>query len=225
MRIAIFKAAARVQEIDLEGTSRWRSFVAITREGIGHIWAGYDHLLFLLALLLPSVLLRRDASWEPLPRFRPVMLDVLRVVTSFTAAHSITLSLAALQVVSLPSRFVESAIAASVIVAAVNNVVPFLERDRWVAAFALGLLHGFGFSATLIDLGLPRSHLVPTLFGFNLGVEIGQIAVVLAFLPVAFALRGTLAYRRLALVGGSCVITAVASAWLVERAFAIRVFT
>jgi hypothetical protein len=145
-------------------------------------------------------------------------------LTAFTLAHSITLSLSALGVLRLPSRFVESGIAASVILAAINNVVPVLEEDRWTAAFALGLLHGFGFSATLMDLGLPRQNLVVTLFGFNVGVEIGQMCVVAAFLPLAYLARRTLAYRRVALLGGSMVIAGVATVWLVERAFALKVF-
>jgi hypothetical protein len=151
-------------------------------------------------------------------------MDVLKIVTAFTLAHSITLTLSALEVLRLPSRFVESGIAASVILAAANNVVPMLEDDRWTAAFALGLLHGFGFSATLMDLGLPRENLVLTLFGFNLGVEIGQMCVVGAFLPLAYFARRTLFYRKGMLVGGSIVIALVASVWLVERAFAVKIF-
>lgn len=201
----------------VSAASRSAQFRSIVRVGVHHIWEGYDHLLFLLALLLPSVLQR--------PRFRPALWDVLRIVTAFTVAHSLTLSLAALDVVRLPARLTESAIAASVVVAAANNVVPILREDRWVAAFALGLLHGFGFSATLVDLGLPRSSLLLTLFGFNLGVEIGQIAIVAAFLPLAFAARKTLLYRRFVLVGGSTLIALVASVWLVERALEIKLIS
>jgi hypothetical protein len=223
-----FASDHRHEHVEIHAVSRGAQLAAIVRVGIHHIWAGYDHILFLLALLLPSVLKRGDekgASWEALPRFRPVLWDVLRIVTAFTVAHSLTLSLAALDVVRLPSRLTEAAIAASVVVAAANNVVPILREDRWVAAFALGLLHGFGFSATLIDLGLPRSALVLTLFGFNLGVEIGQMAIVLVFLPLAFLARRTIAYRRYVLVGGSLVIALVATVWFVERAFDIKLFS
>jgi uncharacterized membrane protein YqjE len=171
------------------------------------------------------VLRREGNTWRPVPRLRPALLDVLRIVTAFTVAHSITLSLAALEIVTLPSRLVESAIAASVVLAAVNNLVPVLRQDRWMAAFVLGLMHGFGFSATLMDLDLPRSNLVQTLFGFNLGVEIGQIAIVAAFVPLAYAVRGTAAYRRVGLVAGSCVIVVLATIWLVERAFLIKIIS
>jgi hypothetical protein len=222
-----FASDHRHEHLEVHAVSHRAQFFSILGVGIHHIWEGYDHLLFLLALLLPSVLRRGDASdgaqWEPVPRFRPALWDVLRIVTAFTVAHSLTLSLAALDVVRLPSRLTESAIAASVVVAAANNVIPLLREDRWLAAFALGLLHGFGFSATLVDLGLPRSSLLVTLFGFNLGVEIGQMTIVAAFLPLAFAARKTVFYRRYLLVGGSILIAIVASIWLVERAFAIKV--
>ncbi len=221
-----FATDHRHEHVEIHAVSRGAQFASIVRVGVRHIWAGYDHILFLLALLLPSVLKREGPGtgrWEPRARFRPVFWDVLRIVTAFTVAHSLTLSLAALDVVRLPSRVTESAIAASVVVAAANNVVPLLREDRWVAAFALGLLHGFGFSAALTDLGLPRSALLLTLFGFNLGVEIGQMTIVAAFLPLAFAARETTAYRRYALVGGSLVIAALASVWFVERAFGVRI--
>ena len=222
-RALTFAADRRSQHVDVRAPARSAQLAAIVAVGVHHIWEGYDHLLFLLALLLPAVLQRDGSSWRPVARFRPALWDVVRIVTAFTVAHSITLSLAALDVLRLPSRLTESAIAASVIVVALNNLVPVMREDRWLAAFALGLLHGFGFSATLIDLGLPRSSLLPTLFGFNLGVEIGQMTVVLAFLPLAFVLRKTLSYRRFALVGGSIAIAALASIWFVERAFAIRI--
>jgi len=207
-----FSAGAPSTEIDLADASRLRQLGAAIREGISHIWHGYDHILFLFALLLPCVI-------------RTSLKDVLRVVTAFTVAHSITLSLAALDVVTLPSRLVESAIAASVVLAAVNNLVPVLRDDRWMAAFLLGLMHGFGFSSTLKDLDLPRSNLLVTLFGFNVGVEIGQIAIVAVFVPLAFAARRSLSYRRLVLVGGSLAILGVAMVWLVERAFVVRLLS
>ncbi len=224
-RTAIFSSGDRRQRFDRQTQAPGRQFAAAVENGIGHIASGIDHLLFLLALLLPSVL-RRDADgWKPVGTFRAALVDVAKIVTSFTVAHSITLSLSALDVVRLPSRVVESGIAASVVFAALNNIVPMLEGDRWAAAFVLGLLHGFGFSATLLDLGLPRQSLVLTLFGFNVGVEIGQLVVVAVFLPLAFLARGSRAYRRLALVGGSIAITLIASVWFLERALAIRIIS
>jgi hypothetical protein len=174
-------------------------------------------VLFLLCLLLPAVLRREAGRWEALPRVRPALADVLCVVTSFTAAHSITLCLAALGVVALPSRLVESAIAASVVLAAANNLRPWCDARRWLPAFGFGLVHGLGFASVLADLGLPRGSLVAALLGFNLGVEAGQLALVLLCLPLAFAARGSLLYRRYAFGAGSALIALLGVAWLVER--------
>ena len=194
-----------------DARSAWQQFVDYAREGVWHIWIGFDHVLFLVSLLLPAV--------TYFSRFRPVFWDVFRVVTAFTVAHSITLALAALSVVQFPSRLVESAIALSVVLAALNNVWPVVAGRRWVAAFAFGLIHGFGFASVLADLGLPKDALLLALVGFNLGVEAGQLAIVAVFLPIAFAVRNTFAYRRVVLFGGSAAIALVAAFWLVERAF------
>jgi hypothetical protein len=177
-----------------------------------------------VSLLLPAVLVRRDDRWQPAPDFKAAFLDVAKIVTAFTLAHSITLSLATLDLVTLPSRWVESAIALSVVLAALNNLVPVVQRGRWIAAFAFGLLHGFGFAGALQDLGLPTGSLALSLAGFNIGVELGQLAIVAAFLPVAFAVRATWAYPRVVLAGGSAVIVAIAGVWLAERAFDVPLF-
>jgi hypothetical protein len=195
-----------------------REFAA---QGVWHIWLGFDHVLFLLCLLLPAVLRREAGGWVPVASLRGAAAEVARIVTAFTAAHSLTLSLAALGVVTLPARFVESAIAASVVVAAADNLRPFLPSRRWAVAFAFGLLHGIGFASALGGLGLPNGALVPALLGFNLGVELGQLALVAAFLPLAFAVRGSFAYRRLVLAGGSLAVAALALVWLVERSFGL----
>lgn len=222
-RVSTFTVAADRRELDLPAEGGPSPLWRMVRDGVVHIFQGIDHILFLVALLLPSVLRRDGGRWVPVPGLRPALLDVLRIVTAFTIAHSITLSLAALGVVTLPARLVESAIAASVVVAAVDNLRPTLDRDRWAAAFLLGLMHGFGFSATLTDMDLPRSALVPSLFGFNLGVEVGQVAIVLAFVPAAFALRRRPLYQRGVLTFGSAVIAAVALVWLFQRAVLGRI--
>jgi hypothetical protein len=188
-------------------------------EGVWHIWIGFDHILFLLSLLLPAVLVRREQHWEPAPSLKGSLFEVLKVVTAFTLAHSITLSLAVLGVITLPSRFVESVIAASVVVAALNNLRGTVDRRRWVMAFVFGLVHGFGFASVLADLGLPQGALALALVGFNLGVEIGQLAIVAAFLPAAYLLRGTAFYRIGVLRVGSLAVAVLASWWLVQRAF------
>lgn len=186
-------------------------------QGVWHIWIGFDHVLFLLALLLPAVLTHKDGRWQAQPHLGPACRDVVRVVTSFTVAHSITLSLAALGAVSLPSRLVEATIAFSVLLAALNNVWPVIAGRRWLMAFVFGLIHGFGFANVLADLGLPRDSLLLALAGFNLGVEAGQLAIVAVFLPLAFVLRDTVLYRRGLMASGSLLVALLALAWMVER--------
>jgi hypothetical protein len=224
-RTGIFSPERAVQTFELEKISAVTQFFDYAREGVWHIWIGYDHILFLLSLLLPAVLAWSGGRWQPVERFAPAFWDVFKIVTSFTVAHSITLSLAALGVVSLPSRLVESAIAASVVLAALNNVIPLVHGRRWMVAFFFGLVHGFGFASVLRDLGLPQNALLIALVGFNLGVEGGQLAIVSAFLPVAYFLRAGWFYRRLVFIGGSLAIVAVAGIWLVERAFNMKIIT
>jgi HupE/UreJ protein len=224
-RTAIFGPDRPTQTIDVARISAFTQFVDYGREGVWHIWIGFDHILFLLSLLLPAVLTREPLGWRPVHAFKPAFMDVFKIVTSFTVAHSITLTLATLGVVSIPTRVAESAIAASVVLAALNNIFPLVQGRRWVVAFAFGLIHGFGFASVLKDLGLPQGALLLALVGFNLGVEVGQLAIVSVFLPLAYALRRQWVYRGLVFVAGSWVIVAVAATWLVERVFDLKLIS
>jgi hydrogenase/urease accessory protein HupE len=182
------------------------SFRAFLKLGIEHILTGYDHLLFLLALL---VVCRRFSS-------------MAAIITCFTLAHSITLALAALNLVSIPSRIVEPLIAASILFVGVENIYRRDEpRWRWALTFAFGLIHGFGFAGVLKQAGLGsggRALLVP-LFSFNLGVEIGQVAVTAILLPVLWKLRSVEAYERYGRHVISAAVALVGAYWLVQRLF------
>lgn len=193
------------------------STLSFVKEGIWHIWMGLDHILFLLCLVLPAVFQRRTARWQAADSLRDVVTEVFETVTAFTLAHSITLVISAVGLVTLPSRFVETAIALSVVAAALNNLLRTIDA-RWAVAFALGLLHGFGFSSVLIDLGLPSKELIGALLGFNVGVELGQAAIVLVAVPVLFLIRRTLAYQAL-LWAGSASVVLVAGFWSYQRCF------
>jgi HupE / UreJ protein len=206
--------------ISLEHASPWIAFAEYLRTGVWHIWSGIDHLLFLFSLLLPAVLRRHQGRWEAVSLARPAFIGILKVVTAFTLAHSITLSLAAFDLVRLPSRLTESVIAASIIVAALNNIFPTVTEGRWRIAFAFGLLHGFGFASVLAEMGLPPGARLISLVAFNLGVETGQLAVVLTVMPLAYAARATVFYQRTVVQWGSSAIAALALVWLVERAVA-----
>jgi hypothetical protein len=190
---------------------------AFVDEGIWHILKGYDHILFLLTLLLPAVVLYRDGQWQPRESLRQALLDILKVVTAFTVAHSVTLTLAVNGLVNLPSRWVESGIALTVLLGALNNLFPIVRERRWAVAFAFGLIHGLGFASVLADLGLHGWNLALALIGFNAGVEVGQLAIVLVFIPVAYTLRETRFYRRAFMPGGAIVIGCLAAYWLTIR--------
>ncbi|HZJ62800.1 MAG TPA: HupE/UreJ family protein [Kofleriaceae bacterium] len=203
---------ARPVRVALDDATSFSSFV---KEGVWHIWMGTDHILFLLCLILPAVFQRRTQRWSAAESLRDVCREVFEIVTAFTLAHSITLVISAIGLVTLPSRFVETAIALSVVAAALNNLLRTIDA-RWAVAFALGLLHGFGFSSVLIDLGLPSRELIGALLGFNLGVELGQAAIVVALLPVLFWIRRTMAYQAL-LWAGSSAVAIIAMLWSFER--------
>jgi hypothetical protein len=218
VRTAVLSPQQAVQAFDLSRPSRVRQFLQFVADGVHHIWIGYDHLLFLISLLLPAVLIRRDGRWIPVGTLRSALVSVIAVVTAFTVSHSVTLTLAALGIVGLPSRLVESGIALSVLLAALNNVWPQVTRRAWMLAFVFGLVHGFGFASVLNDLGLPRDALAISLAGFNVGVELGQLSVVLVVVPLIFLLRERRMYRPAILVAGSSAIAVIAAAWFVQRA-------
>lgn len=216
-RLSVFAPESQIQSFELSDHPKQVAATTFVKEGVWHIWCGYDHILFLMALLLPGVMRRRNGGWEPVLAARPAVANVLKIVTAFTIAHSITLSLAAFGAVHLPVRLIESAIAASVVLAALNNLAPFFSERGWVVAFGFGLLHGFGFANALRDLGLQHGQLALTLFGFNLGVELGQLAIVALFLPLALSLRRLMFYHRVVLQLGSAAISLISATWLAER--------
>jgi hypothetical protein len=216
VRPAVFSANSQEQSFTLRQDNAWERGAADLRSGLWHIWTGPDHLLFLICLLLPAVLVHNTFSGGAL---RSVLVDVTQVVTAFTVAHSVTLAAGALHLVSLPARFTESTIAASVVVAAALNVRPVRHVRRWHAAFGFGLIHGFGFASAIEELGVTTAGLIPTLLAFNMGIEVGQLAVVIALLPLAYVVRDRAWYRPVVVRNGSVVIAAIALLWLIERAF------
>ena len=207
-------------------------FLSMIRLGIWHIWIGFDHILFLFALLLPAVLMARSENdlpfesgqkglWKPVGKFKPALINVIKIVTCFTIAHTITLSLASLEIISLPSRFVESIIAISIALAAIHNIRPLAIGKEWVIAFIFGLFHGFGFAGVLAERGFGGEYLVWTLLGFNIGVEVGQLAIIILIFPVLFVLRKTFLYRKI-LLFGSIFLISISVYWFIERAFDIN---
>jgi len=227
------------QEVDLVNVSQvltsWQYYLW---EGVRHIWIGTDHILFLVTLLLASVLLRRNEaadleaetesaeteaqpkskSWIPVKGFPGAFWNILKIVTVFTIAHSITLALASLDFVSMESWIVESIIAFSIILVALNNIFPVFHDRTWIVLFAFGLFHGMGFASVMKDLPFRMGDLQTLLLSFNIGVELGQLAIVAAVFPFIFLLRKSKFYQPFVLVGGSLVICVIAGYWFYERA-------
>lgn len=183
----------------------WAVIRTFVPAGVHHIWIGPDHLLFLLGLLLMG-----GSFWQ-----------LVKIVTAFTIGHSITLALAVLDIVTLPGSLVEPAIALTIVVIGADNLLRGQGRDlRFWMALVFGLIHGFGFAGVLQEFGLPQSALGWSLFSFNVGVELGQLAAVI---PVALLLAGIRRWspvlgKRVA-IGGSVIVIGAGAWWFVQRVF------
>ena len=242
----IFGKGETRHPLDLAGSSIMLGFIIMIRSGMHHIYIGLDHVLFLLALLLPAVVRRQQGlvkppatsnetrlklfpgflrpytdGWIPIGNFKSAFINVLKIVTFFTIAHTITLSLAALEIIKLPSALVESIIALSIALAAVHNIYPIVAQGReWIIAFGFGLFHGFGFASVLGDIGLSGESMTLSLLGFNLGVEAGQIIIVSIIFPVLFILRKNKIYKPM-LIYGSMFLILIALSWFFDRSLGI----
>jgi hypothetical protein len=205
-------------------TTRAVDFRALLANGVTHIVTGIDHLLFLVALLLPAVMRRTGDRWVARAQLKPALVEVVWIATAFTTAHSLTLGLASFHVIAIPARVIEPLIAATVLAAALNNLKPIVTQRVAAVAFCFGLIHGFGFAEVLAPLNLPAPELAVALFGFNLGVEIGQLAIIgCAFALLALA-RRWFGYGRWVLGAGSAMLALTASVWMVERIFDVPLF-
>jgi len=197
-----FTPESREGRLRVDSTGAGTGAVSFLRLGIEHILTGYDHLLFLLGLMLPG----------------GGALALAKIITAFTIAHSVTLSLAVLDIVVLPDRLIEAVIALSIAAVAAENLFRRATvTRRWIVSFCFGLVHGFGFSAALREMGLPAHGLLLSLFGFNAGVELGQALVVAVALPALVAVRRA-GYERRLVWGSSMVILLVGLVLFVERA-------
>jgi len=181
------------------------TFFGFIRLGVEHIWTGYDHLLFLFALLMVCRTFR----------------SIVAIISCFTLAHSLTLALATLNIVNLPSRITEPAIAASIVFVGIENLVRrgAEPRGRWALTFAFGLIHGFGFASVLRDLGVGdhgQSIAVP-LFTFNLGVELGQITIAVIVLPLIWKLRKSERFVHRGVPALSACVAIAGQYWLLQR--------
>ncbi len=203
MRQAVF-SKDRSQQLFVFGEKKsvWDNVKAFTVLGVEHIFEGYDHILFLLALIVVGGRL----------------MYLVKIVSAFTLAHSITLILAALEWVSLPGKLIEAGIALSIAYVAAENLWLRRADHRWILTFCFGLVHGFGFANVLRELGLPSKGLVASLLAFNVGVEIGQVVIVAVLFPLILWLARR-AYQRQVVVGVSVVILLFGLGWFIDRVF------
>ncbi len=225
----IYSKGDTQQSLSLKDASIMKGFIALVKLGVWHIWIGLDHILFIVALILPSVVRRRehyqsvaddDNSWVPVDSFKSAFWYIIKIITFFTIAHSITLALASLNIINLSSRIVESIIAFSIALAALHNITPIFKSKEWVIAFGFGLFHGFGFASVLGEKGLGGDYMILSLLGFNLGVEVGQVLIICMIFPILFLIRKLKLYPSI-IKYGSMVLIFISLYWFVERAFEV----
>ena len=204
----IFSPSETTKQLSLTDASIWKGFVALVKLGMWHIWIGLDHILFLVALILPAVVRRRKEgddlavvgadysdTWRPVARFKPAFIYIIKIITFFTIAHSITLALAAL-----------------------HNITPILKSKEWMIAFGFGLFHGFGFASVLGEKGLGGDFMVYSLLGFNIGVELGQVLIICMIFPFLFLMRKLKIYPVI-IKYGSMLLILISIYWFIERGF------
>jgi hypothetical protein len=204
--------------IDRSGGSWSQGFAAMFRLGARHIAEGTDHLLFLLALILPAPLLATGGRWRGFAGAKTAFRRIVKVVTAFTLGHSITLVFGALGWVRLPDAVVESTIALSILVSAIHAMIPIFRGREVYIAGAFGLVHGLAFASTLAGFEFDPLTLVSSVLGFNLGIEAFQILLILLIMPCLVVLARTRIYGPFRVAGA--VLTGIAAvAWFAERAF------
>lgn len=220
---SVFDETTAIQRFALGDTKRSSTILLFSLEGAKHIWEGPDHLLFLLTLLLPGLLLWSTAKAEafetndPARQRRAAWLFALRVITAFTIAHSVTLSMASFGLISLPEKLIESSIALSIMISAALNLQQRIRINHWQLAFVFGLIHGMGFANGLKELGLSTSYFLETLIAFNVGVELGQLSTVLVVsVPLVLLARSEQSRQRV-MRWGSLAVLAISTVWLIQR--------
>jgi hypothetical protein len=204
--------------VNLEKGSLWKGLLAMFRLGMRHIAEGYDHLLFLFLLVLIAPLVVVHGHWDHAGGWRFGLWRLLKIVTSFTIGHSITLAICSLGWVQFSSRWVEVAIALSILISALHTLRPlFFQREIWVAG-GFGLIHGMAFSNTLRSLALGKIQLLWSLLGFNLGIEAVQLGLIALIAPVLFWLSETRYYTYFRLgIGGLGVL--ISLYWISQRLY------
>lgn len=215
----VFAPGDGVQTLYLNDERTKQTAQTFLKHGIWKLWLGFDHVLFVIALLMSSVMVAHAGRWEPSDGLAGSLKQAAKIVIVFAVAHSITLGLATFGIVTLPAWLVEPVIALSIAVVACVILFPKLHTHLWILVFVLGLFHGFGLANALEPLGLDPARKVAGLVGFNIGVELAVIAIVFVVFPLFFAIREAPAYRRVVMQAGSVVLIVIAALWFAERTY------
>lgn len=205
--------------MDVKKGSKLQTFYSFVYQGLYHIAIGLDHILFLLTLLLTVCLVRSKERWAAIASKTRIIKRTLWIVTAFTLAHSITLSGTALGIIPSMGSWIEVIIAASILFNVINNMVPFLSKLS-VITFVFGLIHGMGFAGALAELGLPSDQNWLAVAAFNIGVELGQLGLLVVLLPLLIACRYSIKYQKLLMPSLSALIGLVSVYWLIDRLLA-----
>ena len=214
----VFGPDVTEREIDLADPAtvlEWRDFL---KQGLLHIAIGLDHIVFILLILLTVVLHREGKRWKGQPDFAAVLWKALKVITTFTVAHSITLSLAAVGLVSFNTTMIEIIIALSIMVLAIANMLPISTTHNLILIFAFGLFHGLGFASVMGDLQFRTVLMERILLLFNVGVEIGQVLIAVVLLPLLYLIRNHPRYHTYVVIPVSLISACIATYWVAQRA-------
>lgn len=214
--VLVFDASNKQQTLTLSTSNVLGTIVTFVYQGIFHILIGIDHILFLLTLLLTISMEYKHKQWQAIPSKKTIIHRTLWVISAFTLAHSITLSGTALGWLPSFGSWVEVVIAASILFNVVNNIFPLIHRLGLIT-FAFGLIHGMGFAGALAELGFPEQQQLVSVLAFNIGVELGQIAILLICLPILMFARSNAVYQRKIMPAMSIIIGFVALYWVIER--------
>jgi hypothetical protein len=207
------------QELFLPEASLFKGFMGVVRLGFKQLWRGIDHILFIIALILPAAMIRKKDVWQPVTGFRPAFLYVVKILALFTLAHSATLVFASLGLFSLPYRLVEAGIAISIAIAALEIIIPIFKRKIVWVVFIFGLFHGFGFARDLSGTGALSDPMALSILGFNLGVEIGLVVVVCFIFSNVYLIRQYSFYSNFLMRYSAVALLLLGAYWTVDRGF------
>lgn len=203
-------------QVSLQQGSFWKGFKNMVSLGISHIKEGTDHVLFVLTLLLPAMLLVKNKRWGQFIGNKSSLINLLKITTAFTIGHSLTLLLGSIQWLNFPSKPIEILIAISILISAFHAFRPIYPKKEILIAGCFGLIHGLAFAKTLTDLQLSTKQMILSIFGFNVGIELMQIFIILLIFPFLLILSKT-RYYSLIRQTGSIIMMLLAFAWMIER--------